>query len=149
MKRSLLYRLFGVGKIPAEIGSMLKLEGIVLSDEGIRSSLTYINFRSPGRRSGWRRVWFAGSVTITNARLIALRSSDRVIDVPFADERFAGLNTSLEGTETLLVNFDASLFHSDWSGILEYRFNTPLAKEMVERLSEHVKKGPADAQVQN
>jgi hypothetical protein len=45
---------------------------------------------------------------------------------------------SIEGDETLLVAFDAGLFHSDWSGSLEYRFRTPEAKAFLELLSKSV-----------
>lgn len=57
-----------------------------------------------------------------------------IIDVPFSDARFGGLDFSLEKVGALLVAFDASLFHVDWSGNLEYRFYTPLAREFFEKL---------------
>lgn len=133
MKKALFYRWFGIGKIPFQIRSALQIEGIVVTDEGLKSSLTYINFRAPGKRSSWRRVWFNGSVTITNTRLVALRGAQPMIDVPFSDERFGGLQISAEDAETLLVRFDASLFHTDWSGTLEYRFHTELVKEFADK----------------
>jgi hypothetical protein len=48
MAKTLLYRLFGVGKISWQLSSTLKVEGIVLLDEGISGSVTYLNFRAPG-----------------------------------------------------------------------------------------------------
>jgi hypothetical protein len=133
MKKPLFYRLFGAGRVPPQLDSMLKLEGVVLSDEGLKSSVTYINFRRPGMRSGWLRRWMLGSITLTNTRLVALGGGKLLIDVPLTDERLSGLKFSLEDETTLLVQFDASLFHADWSGQIEYRFHTDLAPDFVAR----------------
>jgi hypothetical protein len=65
MAKPLLYRVFGVGKIPAPLMSQLQNEGIILADEGVKGSVTYRNFRAPGRRDSWRRQWFIGSIALT------------------------------------------------------------------------------------
>jgi hypothetical protein len=41
---------------------------------------------------------------------------------------------SVEGSETLLVRFDAALFHDDWSGTIEYRLRTDQAAAFLEAL---------------
>ena len=127
MKKSLLYRLFGFGKIPAQYRAALESEGVPLSDEGIKGTVTYRNFRAPGRYSKWKRQWYSASIILTKARLLAFRHSSQIIDVPLADERFRRLQFSLEDESNLLIAFDASLFHNDWSGTIEYRFKTPRA----------------------
>ena len=58
MKKLLLYRLFGIGKIPEQYQSGLKSEGVILSDEGVKGSVTYLDFRAPGKYSNWRRQWY-------------------------------------------------------------------------------------------
>jgi hypothetical protein len=131
MKKTILHRLFGAGKIPAQYNAALSGEGILLSDEGIRGSATYLNFRSPGRRSNWRREWFTASFALTKARLAAFRHSSTLINVPFSDERFRELRFSSEDENTLLVAFDASLFQTDWSGTIEYRFRTSHARAFL------------------
>ncbi|MDQ3799747.1 MAG: hypothetical protein M3384_09865 [Acidobacteriota bacterium] len=137
MKKTLLYRLFGVGKIPAGARVALESEGVLLSDEGIKGSVTYRNFRSPGRRSNWKRQWYTASIALTKTRLLAFAYSNQIIDVPLADPRFRRLEFSLEAETALLVTFDASLFHADWSGTIEYRFQTPHAQAFLERLREY------------
>lgn len=134
MKKTLLYRLFGIGKIPAQYRPALQTEGIVLSDEGIKGSVTYRNFRSPMRRANWKRQWYTASITLTQTRLLAFAYSNQIIDVPLIDERFRRLQFSLENETTLLITFDASLFHNDWSGTLEYRFKTPHAQAFLDKL---------------
>lgn len=131
-----MYRLFGFGKIPAQYLPPLEKEGIILSDEGIRGSTTYRNFRAPNRRSNWRREWYTASIILTKARLLAFRHSSQIIDVPLNDPRFRRLRFSLENENNLVVAFDASLFHADWSGEIEYRFKTPLAESFLSKLRE-------------
>jgi len=135
MAKTLLYRLFGVGKIPWQLSSTLKVEGIVLLDEGISGSVTYLNFRAPGKYSNWRRQWFTGALALTQARLIGLQYSNPVINVPVTDERLRSLRFSVEGGTTLLVAFDPALFHNDWSGTIEYRFRTSQAEGLLEKLA--------------
>lgn len=134
MKKSLLYRLFGIGKIPDRYRAALAAEGIILSDEGVKGSVTYRNFRSPARRANWKRQWYPASIILTRTRLVAFAYSNQIIDVPAADERFRRLQFSLENESTLLIAFDASLFHRDWSGTIEYRFKTPHAQAFLEKL---------------
>jgi len=136
MAKTFLYRLFGVGKIPKLLGDTLRIEGIVVSDEGISGSVTYRDFRAPGRYSSWRKQAFVGSVVVTNVRLVALMYSNFAVNVPFTDERIRKLQISADG-DRLLIGFDASLFHNNWSGTIEYRFRTPLAPAFLKSLSDH------------
>jgi hypothetical protein len=139
MKKTLLYRLFGIGKMPAAEASAIQSEGVILRDEGFKGTATYRNFRAPGRYSNWKRQWFTASIALTGARLLAFQYAGKIIDVPLTDERFRGLNFTIETDGALLVAFDASLFHSDWSGNLEYRFFTPHAREFFNQLAERQK----------
>jgi hypothetical protein len=134
MSKSILYRLFGIGKIPAQYQTALTGEGVILSDEGIKGSVTYRNFRSPTRYSNWKRQWYPASIALTNTRLLAFAYSNPIIDVPLTDERFRQMQFSLEDAGTLLVAFDASLFYDDWSGTIEYRFQTPQAQNLLDKL---------------
>ncbi len=138
MAKSLLYRLFGVGKLPAPLLSQLQAEGIILFDDGIKGSVTYRDFRKPGKVDGWRRQWFSGAIVLTKLRLLALRSTNPVINVPLTDQRLRSMRYSLEGDDRLCVSFDASLFHSDWSGTVEYRFRTPQAAQLLQLLQQQI-----------
>ena len=103
-------------------------------DEGIGGSITYREFRAPGKRFTWRKVGFTGAIALTKARLVALQYSSPAINVPFTDERFEKLEISLDGDDKLMIAFDPSLFHPDWSGRLEYRFRTSKAAQILEQL---------------
>jgi hypothetical protein len=134
MAKSLLYRLFGAGKIPAAFASELQTEGVVLMDEGLKASVTYLDFHQPGKYASWQRQWFAGSIALTKVRLLALRGQNPLINIPLTDARIHQLRYSLEGNETLCVAFDPALFHPDWSGTIEYRFKTELAGQLIQLL---------------
>ena len=137
MRKTLGYKLFGSGKIPAGLRTELQSELIEASDEGIHGSVTYKNYKAPGKRDGWRRVWFSGAIAVTGTRLVGLQHGKYVVNVPFADDRFRLMNISLEPTDTILIAFDASLFHADWSGQIEYRFRTPLAENFLSSLRKY------------
>ena len=134
MAKTLLYRLFGVGSVPRQMSATLQSEGVVLLDEGIAGSVTYLDFHAPGRRSNWRRQWFTGAIALTQVRLVALQYSNTAINVPVDDERMRSMRFSVEEETTLVVAFDPALFHDDWSGTMEYRFRTSQAPAFLEKL---------------
>lgn len=134
MAKALLYRLFGFGKIPAVYLLPLQAEGVVLLDEGVKGSVTYLDFHRPGKSSGWERRWFVASVVLTKTRWVALNAGSPIINVPLTDERIQRMRCSLEDAETLCVAFDAGLFQPDWSGTIEYRFHTAEAQRFLELL---------------
>jgi hypothetical protein len=134
MKKALLYRLFGIGKIPAPLFAQLNAEGMVLFDEGIKGSVTYRDFRAPRRHANWRRTGFAGSIALTRERLVGLSFSNFVINVPLVDERIRAVHFSVEENGALCMAFDAGLFHADWSGSIECRFRTPEARRLIDLL---------------
>src|ERR1041384_147743 len=130
MSKSLFYRLFGLGRIPKLLNDTLHIEGIVVADEGVPATVTYRNFRAPGRYSSWRKQGFVGSVVVTNVRLVALKGGKFAVDVPFTDKRIRQLQISIERGR-LVIALDASLFHDNWSGKIEYRFRTEQAADII------------------
>lgn len=132
--KSLFYKLFGVGKIKETLLSELKNEEIIASDEGIKSTLTYKNFRAPGRYSNWKRRWFSGAIILTKKRLVLQQYSQPVINLELTDERFKKIKVSLEAEDTLLFEFEPQLFLENSTGEIEWRCRTPHAKIIAEWL---------------
>lgn len=135
--KTLLYKFFSLGKVYEPLLSEVKNEGIVAMDEGIKSTLTYINFRAPGRYSNWKRRWFSGAVILTEKRLILQQYSQPVINLLLTDERLKEIKTSLEGEDKLLFEFEPNLFLQYSTGNIEWRCRTPQAKLIFERLQEN------------
>jgi hypothetical protein len=111
--------------------SELKAEGMIVCDEGVKGSVTYRDFSAPGKRSSWRRQGFAGSIALTKLRLVGLANANFLINVPLSDERLQAIHFTVESNGALCAAFDASLFHNDWSGTIEYRFKTEEAPRLV------------------
>jgi hypothetical protein len=138
MTKSLFYRLFGIGKVPPQLAAQLNNEFTLILDEGSKGSVTHLDFRSPQRYANWKRQWFTGSILLTEARLVALRFSQIIVDVAYLDERIKQMNFSVDGAGELLISFDASLFRQDWSGRIEYRFQTAFSQAVLDRLQEKI-----------
>lgn len=134
MAKTFLYRFFGIGKLPAYLVAEFHAEGLVSLDEGIRGTVTYINFRGGGRISNWKRQWFGAAIVLTQKRLVAYRLRHPIIDIALDDLRLKQMEFSIEESGTFLAAFDASLFQPDWSGRIEYRFRTPIASQLLTQI---------------
>ena len=139
MAKTLLYRLFGIGKLPEQLIAEFRDEGVLFSDEGIRGTVTYKNFRGGGRISNWKRQWFGAAIVLTRKRLVAYRLRHPIIDVSLEDPLLKKMEFSVEEPETLAVFFDANLFQPDWKGRIEYRFSTPVSKPLLTELQNSIR----------
>lgn len=137
--KTLLYKIFGIGKVGKPLFNELKSEGIIAFDEGIRSSITYKNFRAPGRYSNWKRRWFSGAVVLTKKRLVLQQFSKPVINLELTDERFQKIKVSLETEDSLVFEFEPNLFLENSTGQIEWRCRTPQARTIVEMLLKQLK----------
>ena len=135
MSKTLLYRWFGFGRLPKPMMPILEQEGIALLEEGIGRSITFRNFRAPGKRYSYRKNWFTGSLIVTELRFAGFAFRRPVINVPLEGPYLDKLECSLEKEHAVLrVAFDSSDFHDDWSGMIECRFRTPMARQFLERI---------------
>jgi len=133
----LLYRLFGIGKIPAHAVQQIRREGVLLQDEGIGGCVTFRNFRAPGKRYGWRRTWFSGSVVLTREHFLAFKYSQPIVGVSWNDVKLNKLNCYVDQGDRLCVEFDASTYHQGWSGNITVRFSTPLARAFLQKIAQY------------
>jgi hypothetical protein len=132
-----LRRVFlGSGRLPDDLRGSLTAEGIVLLDEGLSGSVTYINYRAPGRSSSWRKAPFTGAIAITGQRLVVAASrGGKPINVPLADPLRDAVKVSADGPDKVLFSVDPSAFDPRKSGTVEVRLRTPRAAEVVALLN--------------
>jgi hypothetical protein len=132
-----LRRVFlGSGLLPDDLRTSLLAEGVVLLEEGLPGTVTYINYRAPGRFSSWRRVAFSGAVAITGQRFAVFASrGGKPIDVPLADGRRSAVKVSADGPDKVLFSVDPSAFDPQKSGTVEVRLRTARAPEVVALLN--------------
>lgn len=137
--KTILYKLFGIGKIREPLLSQLKSEEIIALDEGIRSTITYKNFRAPGRYSNWKRRWMTGAIALTKKRLVLQQYSQPLINLELTDARFQRIKVSLETEDTLLFEFAPDLFLENSSGQIEWRCRTTQAKVIADAIHKKAK----------
>ena len=126
-----------IGKLSEVLISELESEGIVLMDEKIRGTITYRDFHAPGKRFLYKKSAFTSALVVTKARLLATSYANKAINVPFADERIHSMKFTVEDGK-LCIFFDASLFQENWSGHLEFRFNTPNAQRFLDEIQKQL-----------
>jgi hypothetical protein len=134
MPKSILYRLFGWGKLPRAERPLLQAEGVQVVDEGISGAIRYDRFRAPGKRYHHKVQWFTGSLIITRQRFAAFAFTRPVINIPLDREHVSRLEYHLEAADRLLVRYHAADFNPGWSGEIELRFSTPHALEFYKQL---------------
>ncbi|NJN95083.1 MAG: hypothetical protein HC875_13755 [Anaerolineales bacterium] len=139
MLKTLLRPFLGRGKLPADVRPTLEAEGIHFLEEGLWGTITYHNYRAPGRYSAWRKRAFVGALVLTSKRVMACWGRERLLDITFDHPLLAAVKFSLEKPDCLLAAYDAARFHTDRSGQVEVRFSTPQAGRIMELLRPHLK----------
>jgi hypothetical protein len=134
MAKSILYRLFGLGKFPKAMVPILEGEGIVLEDQGVSGSVTFRKFRAPGRIYSYRKSGFVGSLVLTNLRFAAFAFSKPLVNLPLEKDKLGLLELSVPKRNKFLVRFNAGDFHEGSKGTIECRFSTELADVFLEKL---------------
>ena len=135
MQKTLLYRFFGVGRIPGALRAELESEGILLADEGIGGWQVNKNLRAPGRMKWYEVRSFTGFLAVTKHRLVAQTYGTRQLDVPLDDARLSAVRASSPTERRITLSFDYETFRPGWRGLTELRFNTPKASAFYETLT--------------
>lgn len=136
MAKSILYQLFGLGKVPKKMVPILKSETIVLMDEGVTGTVTLRKFRAPGKLYSYRKSGFIGSIVITEQRFAAFSLIRSIINVGIGDPKMDSLQISIHRPKILSVKFNAADFNDNWSGTVEFRFRTSFAQLFLRHLQE-------------
>lgn len=135
MIRFVLHQILGLGKIPAADRQALESEGIEVDEEGRWVSITYVNYRAPGKAFLKRRQWVIGSLVITKQRLVGYLFSRRLFNLPLNDADLAKFKIVVEDGRRLCLCGDAADFNSNQSGRLEFRFSIPDPEKVIQRLT--------------
>lgn len=134
MKKSWLYRWFGLGAVPRKLRRVLAAEGIVIADEGMGGWFIARDVRATGKRYWRRREYFIGCLVLTSQRIIGFTYHKRQINIATDDPRLSRLFASVPETGVLEISFEAAEFRDNWSGVLEFVFKTDLARAFYDAL---------------
>jgi len=130
MSSTIGHRLFGLGRIPRRLRDSLGVEGVRVLDEGIRVSVTYRNYRSPGKWFAWKRSTGSGAVVMTQRRLFVSFYRWPILDIERADSRLHRITMSVPATDVLELAFDAADLDSSRSGEVTIRLRTSQASTL-------------------
>ncbi|MGC9529688.1 MAG: hypothetical protein ACP5G2_03615 [Candidatus Bipolaricaulaceae bacterium] len=106
-KRTLGYRLFGLGRLAARRRAAFHREGVRILEEGIRVRITYRHHVAPGKRFSWRRSVGSGAIALTRRRLAAFYHWRPILDMETEDARMEKLRISAPAAHTLAISFAA------------------------------------------
>jgi hypothetical protein len=126
--------LAGAGRFSPEQRAELEAEGAEIIEDGLKGSITWRDYRAPGRYSSWRKKGVYVAIALTPRRLLVQRTGGKEIDVPFDHPGFAAIEPSLDEPDRLCLAFDPAAFDPRASGRIEVRLSTPQAGRIVERL---------------
>jgi hypothetical protein len=136
MGKTLLYKLFGIGKIPGKIRPVIEAEKIVVADEGIGGWFITKRVKGPGKRYRNRAEGFSGCLVITKKRILCYTYWKRQINISVDDPKISQFSVRLPKAETLSIEFESSVFNKQWAGVVEFRFSTQKAKLFHDTLAE-------------
>jgi hypothetical protein len=127
--------LLGSGRFPDELSTSLRGEGIEVLEEGVSGSVTFRDYKAPGRRYSLRKVAVNGAIALTSRRIVVWYGRHKEVDIPVDHALLGALSATLDEPNRLRLSYSAQAFHRDRSGTVELRFTTPQAARLVERLT--------------
>ncbi len=134
MKKTILYRLFGIGSVPKKLRPVLDREGVVAIDEGIGGLFVAKHVNGPGKRYRRRTEGFSGCLAVTKARVVCYTYGKRQINISVEDPKLANLYVDTPTEQKLRLSFESSNFREGWQGVIEFRFGTDKALSFREAL---------------
>lgn len=144
MKKTILYRLFGLGSIPKKLATSIEQEGIIVIDEGMPGWFIAKHVNGPGKRYRHRLERFSGCLVVTRERVVCYTYWKRQINISTKDPAIRNLYVDIPKENRLSISFDTSHYLEGWTGVIELRFNTVKASRFRDALlSIGVKQGVA------
>ena len=130
-RRTIGYRLFGLGGVPRQRREALEAEGIRVRSEGIAVAITYRNYRAPGRFYAWRRSYGSGSVVVTERRLFVSYYRWPIFDLELDDPRIRRIEMQASAPDRLRLTFDAAEIDPNRSGRVSIQLRAPEAPAIL------------------
>ncbi|MBX9641018.1 MAG: hypothetical protein K2X97_15155 [Mycobacteriaceae bacterium] len=130
-------RLFGVGKLPAELHAQVDAEGLIHLAEFVAVTRRFSG-SIPGLRSQGSIASYVGSLAFTEARVLATMSvvpklAGRVVDVRWDDARDGAANAEISATG-LQVDLDTAAVDERFHGHLSLHFKDTIDDDVLARL---------------
>lgn len=131
MSKSIVYRMFGLRKVPKEKRNRLEIEGIVFDEEGTSCALAFRKFRGTHKSSG--RGWqscVVGTLVITKRTFYVQLPFMILCDKPIL-EAVQFLDLELQGPAKLKMKFGVEKLFERSTGDLTCYWRTENAFEIM------------------
>ncbi|MFA5995556.1 MAG: hypothetical protein WCW27_01190 [Patescibacteria group bacterium] len=121
MPKSLLYKFFGLGKMPEKIKQTLINDQLIYLEEGVSFSIKYTDYQAPGRRFYHKKSWWVAALGFSNNFFVVSTQRKILINMAIKDKKFSQLKF-YQDQATLLIKFNSAVFNNTTSGEIELRF---------------------------
>jgi hypothetical protein len=116
----LLYRWFGLGKLPAAVKMQIGGEQVLFEREGIPATTTFSG-HIPGYTAGVSKQLHRGAFIVTDRRVIGTCGRSKAVDVPYDLQRDGPAMRTLE-SDGLHILWDLDRLHPAYRGSAELHF---------------------------
>ncbi|OBK21027.1 hypothetical protein A5634_11195 [Mycobacterium asiaticum] len=136
----ILRRLFGVGKLPADLHAQVEAEGLIHLAEFVPVTRRFSG-SIPGLRSQGTIAGYVGCLAFTSQRVLATLSvvpklAGRAVDVRW-DEPQGGAATAEISETGLQVDLDVGAVDDKFHGRLSLHFKDAIPEDVLARLPRH------------
>ena len=133
-RKTLSYRLFGLGSFSDAARRAMEQEGIVVLDEGMGGWWVTKRVTGPAKHYRHRREGFSGCLAVTKAGVLCYAYKKRQFHFAADDPRIRDLYVDAPADDWLCISFESSHFQKQWRGIMAYHFRTEKASAFLSAL---------------
>jgi hypothetical protein len=137
MSRTLLYRLFRIGRLPRRERERLSDQGLTHLVEGVPLTITWRKFSQAGRRVKLHHQNATGAVAFTQERLRVYAFSKPVLDIGLSDPVAHRVSVTCPNPNALSIRLEARDFQPDASGRITYLLLTAEAAKLADLWPHH------------
>ena len=119
------------GRLPVELRSSISAEELLVLAEGLPGSVTCRHYRAPGQYASWRKDPAAGTIAVTDRRLVVWAGKFKHIDVPHDHPLRAGIEVTADRADRICFGYDAGAANPARSGRVEVRLRTARAADIA------------------
>lgn len=124
------------GRLPPQVRVEPAAQDVLILEEGLKGSITYRNYRAPGRYAALDKSAIRAALAITADRVvIALSPTYKELDVPRSGPWTRVVAVRAERSDLVCFSWRVEAFHRDRSGTEEVRLRTPRAPRIAEILA--------------
>jgi hypothetical protein len=124
--------LLGAGRLPEPLRAQLAAEDVLVLEEGLFGSGTYVNNSGFDGRSVVGTFVTSGAIAMTNARLVVWASRRKRIDVTREQPQWRAIEVQAETPDRVRFTYEAKGIDPSTSGRVTLRLRTAQAARIAD-----------------